>query len=187
MQAPLLAIFVRQDSPPPIAHFTPEEFIMMNSACIPHHGFSANSLHFLFHWWSWSYANLWAKCAYRGVLPPPCHLRHTRGVLRSTAISALEFVEDSPPAPMADILRCHDYSYVKRVQEACALLDKGQLGGLDGDTVISEGSFQAARYAAGAVLRAVDAVVLGEASQPALLLPACSAPMSLHNAPPPRF
>jgi acetoin utilization deacetylase AcuC-like enzyme len=50
---------------------------------------------------------------------------------------------------MADVLRVHEWSYVRSTQYLCEELSDDELGHLDGDTVISRLSFEAAMYAAG--------------------------------------
>lgn len=71
----------------------------------------------------------------------------------------------APRAQMSDVLRVHDYAYVKTLQELCAGLPDAErtqrVGELDGDTTVSDGTFEAAMRAAGSVVEAVDRVVLG--------------------------
>ncbi len=57
-----------------------------------------------------------------------------------------------------EIARIHPAAHVTRVREVC----HGPEGMLDWDTLVSEGSWDAARRAAGAGLEAVDRVVAGE-------------------------
>lgn len=83
-----------------------------------------------------------------------------------------------PLAPLADILRVHSWPYVQQIKQkvAIAAARESLLGGtvddvpsepvlvhLDGDTVVSAGTWDAARYAAGAVIKAVDEVIAGKA------------------------
>ncbi|KAK3259135.1 hypothetical protein CYMTET_31855, partial [Cymbomonas tetramitiformis] len=88
------------------------------------------------------------------------------GILRCAALQQkVEWAETCKPAPMADVLRVHEYSYVRRVLEQCgrlAVLPPFTIGHLDGDTAISRGSFDAALHAAGAVIEAIDQVVIGK-------------------------
>jgi acetoin utilization deacetylase AcuC-like enzyme len=73
------------------------------------------------------------------------------------------------PASIADILRVHDWSYVKNMEDKCQKLktDSAQeiggeelsMGLLDSDTRLSPESYAAARMAAGAVIHAIDTVV----------------------------
>ncbi len=59
------------------------------------------------------------------------------------------------------MLRVHDWNYIKQVQAKCsAIPDRPEsIGRLDMDTAISHDSFAIALVAAGAVCRAVDAVM----------------------------
>lgn len=81
------------------------------------------------------------------------------GILRSTEFADLQWETQPPHARISDILRVHEWSYVRELQNACAALKEHDLGHLDGDTAISAGSFRAAMAAAGAVIAAVDRVV----------------------------
>ncbi len=65
----------------------------------------------------------------------------------------------APVADLALVARAHSADYVRMILDAVP--DKG-LAMLDGDTVLSPGSGEAALRAAGAVLSAVDAVMAGE-------------------------
>jgi acetoin utilization deacetylase AcuC-like enzyme len=77
--------------------------------------------------------------------------------------------EDVKPASIADILRVHDWSYVKNIEDKCAKLkteaaqktngEELPMGLLDSDTRLSPESYAAARMAAGAVIHAIDTVV----------------------------
>ena len=68
-------------------------------------------------------------------------------------------------AAAADVLRVHDWGYVRALQAACASIPDSTLavGHLDGDTAVSAKSFDAALVAAGGVCDAVDAVLDGRA------------------------
>lgn len=65
---------------------------------------------------------------------------------------------------MADILRVHDWSYVRSIQHLCASIPDvpSVVGHLDADTAISHGTFRAAQVAVGGICRAVDQVVSGQ-------------------------
>ncbi len=65
-----------------------------------------------------------------------------------------------PPraASMDELLLVHGQEYILRVESVC---QKGG-GWLDADTVTSSASYEAALYAAGGVLRGVDAIMAGE-------------------------
>lgn len=115
-----------------------------------------------------------------GSSPPPENVTRLKVLLdsRTGALRAREFVEPAPdcgavalelstrarPAAVVDVLRVHDWPYVKRVEQLCrSLPDLPQvIGNVDGDTAVSAGSFSAALCAAGAVCDAVDAVVSGK-------------------------
>ncbi|KAK9916049.1 hypothetical protein WJX75_007812 [Coccomyxa subellipsoidea] len=103
----------------------------------------------------------------RGSRPPPpeninrLHVLTDSelGILRSSEFSELAWETRPPHARISDILRVHEWSYVRELQSSCAVLGERDLGHLDGDTAISAGSFTAAMAAAGAVIAAVDRVV----------------------------
>ncbi|KAL0037126.1 hypothetical protein WJX79_001631 [Trebouxia sp. C0005] len=86
------------------------------------------------------------------------------GILRSSEFSTLEWDETSRRGCMADILRVHEWSYVRSLQHMCASIPDipAVVGHLDGDTAISNGTFQAALAAVGGICNAVDRVVKGE-------------------------
>ncbi|HEX7174538.1 MAG TPA: histone deacetylase [Pyrinomonadaceae bacterium] len=66
---------------------------------------------------------------------------------------------EAPAAPRGDVQACHTPQHFKRVERA---VSEG-LGYLDADTIVSMRSLEAALRASGAGLRAVDAVMKGEA------------------------
>ena len=80
------------------------------------------------------------------------------GVLRSEDLAeGLDFVDSTPKASLADVLRVHDWSYVRKIEAACEALEsrsegadeeEEELGRLDGDTAISRRSYDAALHAA---------------------------------------
>ena len=72
-------------------------------------------------------------------------------------------VRDAPPAEEGDLVRVHPQSYLDAIF-AAAPRDGGVLR-LDPDTVMSAGSLNAARRAAGAVVQAVRDVAAGEADR----------------------
>lgn len=67
---------------------------------------------------------------------------------------------DAPRGSVWDIKRVHDDDYMQSV--FATVPDEGY-GQLDGDTIVSPGSGEAALFAVGGVCAAVDAVVAGEA------------------------
>jgi acetoin utilization deacetylase AcuC-like enzyme len=74
--------------------------------------------------------------------------------------AALEHVESRHATP-AELALSHDAAYIKSVQS----LVHGGGGRLDADTVVSEGSWDAATAASGAVLDAVDMALDGRAAR----------------------
>lgn len=128
----------------------------------------------------------WCIVVPRRVLTDP-----VVGSLRAENLTRRLKWEDNPPlATMTDVLRVHEYAYVHRILEACgdahpdgaatpgspltrakptpeAAADSQQakhdIKLIDTDTAVSAGTFRAALRAAGAMLRAVDAVCKGEA------------------------
>lgn len=96
------------------------------------------------------------------------------------AISQLERVSDYSPAEMADVLRVHEWAYVRKLQLACAQLEEGEVGDLDGDTGFSRHSLAAAMFASGALLRSVDRIVRDEDAENAFC---CVRPPGHHAGP----
>ncbi|KAK9865158.1 hypothetical protein WJX84_010261 [Apatococcus fuscideae] len=88
-----------------------------------------------------------------------------QGILRSAEFASLQWEDQCPPAPLADVLRVHDWSYIRHLQAKCGAIPDlpESVGRLDMDTAISNASFSTALVAAGAVCRAVDAVLKGQA------------------------
>jgi len=104
--------------------------------------------------------------------PPPENLHRLEvliheedGILQSDPLrQSLAWQWDCRSAVIADIVRVHEYSYVKRIQTVCqALSDDPEspqgLGNLDSDTTVSSLSYAAAVAAAGAVCQAIDCVI----------------------------
>ena len=67
--------------------------------------------------------------------------------------------EEPPEADFDAIGRVHSHAYIEAIRHAAPAED---IVYLDGDTMMSPGSLRAALFAAGAGLRAVDAVMTGE-------------------------
>lgn len=80
--------------------------------------------------------------------------QHLREVGLWDELQHLEF----EAAGQADLERCHTSAHVARVQD----MARNGGGALDGDTLVSSHSFEAAALASGAAMRAVDAVWSGE-------------------------
>jgi acetoin utilization deacetylase AcuC-like enzyme len=96
------------------------------------------------------------------VLTSPDH----GGILTATEFSQPEYLweNDPPKAKMSDVLRVHEWHYIRHVQEVCDTLsdhadDVDGIGSLDGDTQISRFTFDAAFTAAGASILGVDKVM----------------------------
>jgi acetoin utilization deacetylase AcuC-like enzyme len=121
--------------------------------------------------------------------PPPENVRRLTvlldgkdGALRCSHLNegseegarSLLWVEEARAAAMADVLRVHEWSHVRKLQYVCDGCQadgdaedegRGQGGGmahLDGDTSVSQLSFRAALRGAGSVCQAVDMVMSGE-------------------------
>ncbi|PSC72014.1 histone deacetylase [Micractinium conductrix] len=87
------------------------------------------------------------------------------GILRTSEFTpSLRWDEASKRAALGDILRVHDWNYVRRIQMVCdSLPDKPDaIGQLDGDTAVSRRTFAASLAAAGSVCAAVDEVMAGK-------------------------
>jgi len=96
-----------------------------------------------------------------------CIMNPVNGTLRSSDFAESTMIDTTEsPAQMVDVLRCHEYNYIKKVQKICDSLPDIRLhpnviGTIDGDTTVCSHSFHAALCAAGAAIKAVDSVVLG--------------------------
>jgi acetoin utilization deacetylase AcuC-like enzyme len=95
-----------------------------------------------------------------GLYHPECPNR-LRSVLQ--ALEAPEFQsilrEIAPEAPVAALMAAHDAAYVETILAMRPA--PGQLDYIDGDTVVSTGTIEAALRAAGGAMAAVDAVMQG--------------------------
>eukprot|EP00878_Enallax_costatus_P016221 GHUV01017014.1.p1 GENE.GHUV01017014.1~~GHUV01017014.1.p1 ORF type:complete len:704 (+),score=270.00 GHUV01017014.1:1195-3306(+) len=108
----------------------------------------------------------------RGMHAPPENVERIRvlvnpdrGVLMTSDFaSRLRWERSVPPAPIADVLRVHDWNYVRGLQIACqAIPDRPDgIAHLDPDTTVSHHTFHVALRAASAVCMAVDKVVRQE-------------------------
>ena len=73
--------------------------------------------------------------------------------------------EVSAPAKLADILKVHDYRYIKDLMKKCQALEENDdemLAKYDRDSMISAETWQAALMASGAVIEACEKVMVGE-------------------------
>lgn len=89
----------------------------------------------------------------------PARLRAVLDALSDPGFDALER-EEAPRATVEDIARVHPRTHV---EDLLASIPTKGVTHIDADTVMSPGSGEAALRAAGAVCRAVDAVVSGQA------------------------
>ncbi len=97
------------------------------------------------------------------VTPPGHPERVDRLRAINAALEAEEFAylvrEEAPRASDAEILRVHTRAYLDMLE---ARTPAQSYAAIDADTFLSPGSLEAARRAAGAVVRAVDMVLAGE-------------------------
>jgi acetoin utilization deacetylase AcuC-like enzyme len=107
-----------------------------------------------------------------GYVYHPIYLRHDTGqhvevaarleaiisYLERTGLKSKLTPIEPRPATVDEIALVHQKQYIKGIEEKAA----GGGGWLDPDTVMSADSYQAALYAAGGVIRAVEAVMGGE-------------------------
>ena len=91
----------------------------------------------------------------------PDRIRSVARALEQSVFSGLKR-EEAPRASAQDIVRAHPGAYLDSLLKA---IPEDGLRNIDADTVISPGSGEAMLRAAGAVVRAVDAVAAGEASR----------------------
>jgi hypothetical protein len=83
------------------------------------------------------------------------------GVLLDAAVRAgASIVPSMLPACLPDLARCHSWSYLARIRELAQSCNIGNpYVSIDSDTMISAGSWEAARRSAGGVCAAVDSVL----------------------------
>ena len=91
----------------------------------------------------------------------PERLRAIDRALEHERFQTLARVE-APAASLETIALCHPMDYVTAIRDATP---KEGLVGLDADTTMSPGSFEAALRAAGGAVHAVDEVMAGKASE----------------------
>lgn len=99
------------------------------------------------------------------------------GCLRGSDLaSRVKFVDNCKSATMGDVLRVHEWGYVRRVQATCEAVERLSEGipadlaaeersgitHLDGDTALSRETFRAAMHAAGSLCQGVDMVIKKE-------------------------
>ena len=108
-----------------------------------------------------------------GYVYDPIYLKHDTGQhveVAARLVTTIAYLEQAGltsqltlieprPATVAEIAQVHRKEYIKEIEETA---QKGG-GWLDPDTVMSADSYQAALYAAGGLIRAVESVMEGEA------------------------
>ncbi|KAL7559181.1 hypothetical protein ACA910_013189 [Epithemia clementina (nom. ined.)] len=86
------------------------------------------------------------------------------GILKAGEFGSCVWKHEARRAAMADILKCHEYSYVESISQMTAAIPDhpNAIAHLDPDTTVSRWSFEAALRAAGSVCQAVDLVLSGD-------------------------
>lgn len=90
----------------------------------------------------------------------PARLQAINDQLIASGLASLIEQRDAPLAPIDALARVHTEEAIAMVRDQ--LPPPGQYHALDGDTLLNEFSWQAARRAAGAAIAAIDAVLSGE-------------------------
>lgn len=91
----------------------------------------------------------------------PDRLRAILELLSQNGMAETRTVQiEAPAADIEAIARVHERHHIEKIRESCL----SALQHLDGDTVVSERSYEAALLAAGAGIAAADAVMAGELS-----------------------
>lgn len=91
------------------------------------------------------------------------------GVLRSRDLATrLRWMGDARKAAMSDVLRVHEWAYIRKIQGHCEQIHPDPesyhgISNLDGDTTLSRLTFEAALRGAGAVCESVDQIMSGAA------------------------
>lgn len=93
----------------------------------------------------------------------------SEGCLKSSdLVPRLRWIPDCRKAAMSDVLRVHEWSYIRKIQGHCEQIAHDPeayngISNLDGDTTLSRLTFEAALRGAGGVCEAVDQVMSGAA------------------------
>lgn len=83
----------------------------------------------------------------------------SHGSLKTLEFSNLRFVDSVAPCPLADVLRVHDWAYIKKLIDLTSSVPANSMAKLDkGDTNVTSESWRAALKASGAVVQALDLV-----------------------------
>jgi acetoin utilization deacetylase AcuC-like enzyme/ankyrin repeat protein len=81
------------------------------------------------------------------------------GSLKTTEFQSLRVVTSVPPCPLGDVVRVHEWAYIRKVIDVVNSAPHGGLVRLDrGDTNVTSESWNAALKASGAVVHAMDLV-----------------------------
>jgi hypothetical protein len=81
-------------------------------------------------------------------------------LLDASARGSATIVSSMPSAALPDLTRCHAWSYLSRISELSQSCNNAlPFVSIDADTMVSSGSWEAARRSAGGVCAAVDAVL----------------------------
>jgi acetoin utilization deacetylase AcuC-like enzyme/ankyrin repeat protein len=112
----------------------------------------------------------------RGQEVPPENTRRLHviidekeGCLKSSdLVPKLRWMPDCRKAAMSDVLRVHEWAYIRKIQGHCEQIAHDPeayngISNLDGDTTLSRLTFEAALRGAGGVCEAVDQVMNGQA------------------------
>ena len=93
------------------------------------------------------------------LLQPPFGI-----LLNDCLLSSCKLVNNSTKATLSDILRVHEYGYVKDVKERCEELKRNDIQTVkyDSDTYISQGTYNSSLQAVGCVMDAVDMLAKGD-------------------------
>jgi hypothetical protein len=90
------------------------------------------------------------------------------GCLRSAELAShVDWVEECQTAAISDVLRVHEWAYLRQLQHTCSKLSpdpekEGGLTQLDGDTTVGKDTYAAALHAAGSLTQGVDMVMKGQ-------------------------
>jgi len=81
------------------------------------------------------------------------------GSLKTGEFQNLRLVHSAAPCPITDVVRVHDWSYVRKIISIAESIPNGAMARLDkGDTNITNESWKAALKASGCVIQAMDLV-----------------------------
>ena len=141
-------------------NYDKKTFVITDPYCLRHAGFE-------------NYANVMERVKQKDSQPENAErlmvlMDQDKGVLtRDTTITAdprYELKESVVPANIGDVLKVHDYRYIKTVIAKCQAInpDWENLARYDRDSSLSSESWNAALLSAGAIIEACDKVMLDE-------------------------